>query len=526
MNLRFYSLGIIFFLVSSIASAQSGEYLEIGYAEADITPEIEAWEDSNGDGKFTYGDGSAYDIGERVTRFVDGDIYVGNGKGLAHYVHDPLAARVLVVKDPVNGKKVAMVSLDLYMMQIQDVNYIRSLVAPLGFDGIAIHCTHNHMGPDSLGRSGPHPLQNGINPRWFRKMQQSTAKAIETALNKAVPARVRFLQTKTRHGLHDSRDPIIFHDDLLAMQAVDFDGKVVATLVQWANHVEAILSIGGAKDSPPGMKEKRGHILTAGFPRAVALRGQEVFGGPALFFNGAIGGLMTMLHTFVWEPFQPYSPDTPAEDIPEEYTGKIRDNFRMADLIGNELINKLKREGLDNREFAQNLNVSAATKSFKARIDNDLFKTGFSLGIIGFDKRKYEGDIWTEGFLFSEVSRITIGPAEFACIPGEIVPELAQGLPQDFYAKNGKYFKKPDSHKTGKNFVIPKPIYEMTEAKYKFIFCLTNDSLGYMVTPCDFTLDKDLPWFQHPKGHYEETQSLGKHIAPLVLDSLEELLQK
>ena len=499
--------------------------LEVGYAEVDITPEIATWVDSNNDGEYTFGDGSPYDAGEKVISFVDGKINIGNGKGEAHYVHDRIYARVMVVNDPKTKKKVAFVALDLYMMQIQDGNFIRKQVADLSFEHIAIHSSHNHMGPDSLGRSGAANFENGINAAWFRKMQNATAKAIRDAFESRTLAKIRFHATKSRFGLNDIRDPIIYDDDLMAMQVVKPNGDVLVTLVQWANHVEAILSFHNGNDAPTDSKEKTGHIITPGFPAFVVKQAKETFGGNAMFINGAVGGLMTMLHTFVWEPFAPYSPDTPVEKIPKDFTGKIHDNFKMAELIGRELVNKLYRENLSGQPFAENLFVSAKTEKIRIKLDNLLFKAAFTAGLIGFDERKFEGDMMGTVHLNTQVSRIDIGPAQFACVPGEIFPEMTIGLPKDFYSKNGKYFREPEHHNTGQKFKVPSSVKSMMTGKYKFIIGLSDDSIGYMVAPCDFLLDEFFPWIESPPDHYEETQSLGIESASKVMAGLKKLFQ-
>lgn len=509
-------------LLAGMYPVMAGNYLEVGYAEADVTPEIAEWIDADGDGKHTPGDGSPYDTGEKVTRFKDGPIYIGNGNGEAWYVHDRIYARVVVLCDPESGKKVALVSLDLYMLQKPECDFIRDLAAGMNFTHIAVHATHNHMGPDTLGRNGPN-LTNGINGRWLRKMQYATAGAIREAYQNRVSANLRFLCTKTRYGLNDTRDPSIYDDDLVAMQAVSA-GKVLVTLVQWANHVEATMAIDKGNGAPPEMKEKVGHIITAGFPGHVARHAGQVFGGHGIYFNGAVGGLMTMLHTFVWEPFKPYSPDTPLAEIPPDYPGKVHDNFQMAEWIGNELVDKLHREHLEQRSFADGLRVDARSREFKLPLHNELFIAGFVAGIIGFDKRKVEGSIWDRPFIFSEVSWIDIGPAQIVCLPGELFPEVSCGLPDDFYTNNARYYRHPEWHKTGKDFTIPKPVKQRMGGEYRFVFGLTNDALGYLVNPYDYKLHEYMPWFQKADGHYEETQSATERIVPLLLDALDSIM--
>ena len=58
----------------------------------------------------------------------------------------------------------------------------------------------------------------------------------------------------------------------------------------------------------------------------------------------------------------------------------------------------------------------------------------------------------------------------------------------------------------------------------RWLVGLANDELGYVIPPFNFEVSADLPWFDEPDGdHYEETNSLGPQMAPLLEVKLNEL---
>lgn len=58
----------------------------------------------------------------------------------------------------------------------------------------------------------------------------------------------------------------------------------------------------------------------------------------------------------------------------------------------------------------------------------------------------------------------------------------------------------------------------------RWLLSLGNDELGYIIPPYNFELSTDLPWFDEADGdHYEETNSLGPQMAPLLDAKVQEL---
>src|SRR5215211_6313047 len=108
--------------------------LEVGFAEADITPRVEAK--------------------ARKPVYLAG--FGHNRKATG--VNDALFARAAVLSD--GRQKIAVVSVDLVGFFHGNVEKVRKALP--GFDYVLVSSTHNHEGPDTLGLWGPSPLKSGV----------------------------------------------------------------------------------------------------------------------------------------------------------------------------------------------------------------------------------------------------------------------------------------------------------------------------------------------------------------------------
>jgi hypothetical protein len=126
------------------------------------------------------------------------------------------------------------------------------------------------------------------------------------------------------------------------------------------------------------------------------------------------------------------------------------------------------------------LTVSLQKKEIRARLTNILYKIAF--------RRKLMPDVRDKhGYLTSEVNLIKIGGLWLATVPGEMLPKLGLALKAQLLAGG---------------------------AEVAGIIGLANDELGYILPIEDFRY----PWNPfRPGKHYEETNSIGKEIAPSVM---------
>ena len=167
------------------------------------------------------------------------------------------------------------------------------------------------------------------------------------------------------------------------------------------------------------------------------------------------------------------TPDVKDHSFPEaEYMGK-----------------KLAEEGLAllSKVESQTSNVSIEKKEIKAKLTNILYKLAFGRKLLPDVRDK-------QGYVNSEVNLIKLGDLWLATVPGELLPKLGLRLKQQMLEAG---------------------------AKVAGVIGLANDELGYILPTEDFKY----PWNPFKPGkHYEETNSIGKEIAPSVMEGTKSLL--
>jgi hypothetical protein len=205
--------------------------------------------------------------------------------------------------------------------------------------------------------------------------------------------------------------------------------------------------------------------ITADYPGYLCAKVEEQTGAPCIFFAGALGGMMT--------------PD-------------VRDHsFEEAEFIGK----RLAHEGLNALDMVHSQYststmssmVSVQKKEIQAELTNILYKMAFESKLMP-DVRDHKG------FVHTEVNLIKLGDLWFATVPGELLPKLGFQL---------------------------KAWMKESGAKVAGIIGLANDELGYILPVEDFKYPQN-PF--KPGKHYEETNSIGKEIAPRIMEGIKGLL--
>ncbi len=161
-------------------------------------------------------------------------------------------------------------------------------------------------------------------------------------------------------------------------------------------------------------------------------------------------------------------------------------SFEEAEFIGK----KLAEEGVVSlsKFESQASTVSIEKKEIKAKLTNILYKLAIGRNLLPDVRDK-------KGYVTSEVNLIKIGGLWLATVPGEMLPKLGLSLKAQLLEAG---------------------------ADVAGIIGLANDELGYILPVEDFKY----PWNPFKPGkHYEETNSIGKDIAPKVVNALKELLK-
>ncbi|HUH48002.1 MAG TPA: hypothetical protein VLZ54_12660, partial [Arenibacter sp.] len=453
---------------------------------------VDTWNDANGNHKYSKAEGDTYNDNNNNGKF---DAYwiagMSNAKP-AQGVHDDVWSRVMVLED--GQTRIALISLDAIGFLHGDVVDIRKRVPDdLDLDYVLISSTHTHESNDLIGIWGENIFNSGVNPEMMEYVKAQTVAAITEAVGNLRSAKLVFAQDLSGADgrfIKDTRKPIVKATGIHLMQVLDAeDDTTLGTLINWANHPETLWSqnLLISSDFPHYIRE----AMENGVYHEEQLM-QEGLGGMAIYFSGAIGGLMAphpslgISHPFTGEEY--FEPTY-------EKTKALGDQIALLSLAA------LKQKG---DTLAQS-HISLRAKTLLAPVANNTFKLASAMGLIKMGMPKY---FKTR----TEVGAIRIGPSLFLSIPGEIYPEIVYG---GIEAPEGRDFDIQPLE-------IP-PLQELIKEPYKFYLGLSNDEIGYIIPKSEWDVKK--PYlYNAAKTPYGEGNSLGPETAPLIYKALSEVI--
>ncbi|MDO9341427.1 MAG: hypothetical protein Q7T72_12990 [Bacteroidales bacterium] len=466
--------------------------LNAGFAAFPITPEVpDRWTDKNGDAKYNPKDGDTFTDGNGNGVFDPVWIAGFSNSRAANGIHDDLWARTMVIDD--SKTRLAIVVLDAIGFMNDDIIDVRSLIpAEAGVTYTIITSTHTHEGPDLLGLWGKSPFKSGINKEYLEYVKSQVAKSVVTAVKSLRPARLAISEDMTGAIplVKDTRKPEVFDSGLRLIRAIDKEnGNTLGSLIAWADHAETLWSDNLLITSDFC------HYVREGVEKGVYNGDSLVkpgIGGVAVYINGAVGGLMTTHPSLtVKDPFSDQEYKEPTYEKAEAQ-GK-----QLALLVLNSMEKPV--------EEVDSAGISIIVRTLSLPIDNTMFKLGTMFGIL---------DRGTSGWMKmrSELSVFNIGPLSFSTLPGEVYPEIINGGVES-----------PEGRDFNIEPVEVPSIREMMIGKYKFIFCLANDEIGYIIPKSQW--DVKAPFtYERKDSPYGEENSLGPETAPLLHKNLEEML--
>ncbi|MEO2168272.1 MAG: hypothetical protein ABGY42_09185, partial [bacterium] len=187
--------------------------------------------------------------------------------------HDDTWVRGVVLES--NGKKIAMMVLDVIGYFNNEVETIRALVNDPSFDAIVVSATHVHESADTMGLWGEDELSTGVDLGYLDFVNQSVADCIREADANLLPAEIRFATGDTVGASLPPEPDLVADGEILQHLCVGgaFDGsgncvdgievmgddgpirnpttpsfqirnreteEILATLVDYASHPEAV----------------------------------------------------------------------------------------------------------------------------------------------------------------------------------------------------------------------------------------------------------------------------------------------
>ena len=467
--------------------------LSVGFAAIPITPEVpDRWIDKNGDAEYRPEDGDTFTDGNGNGVF--DPVWIAgfsNGRA-ANGIHDELWARTMVIDD--GRSRIAIVVLDAIGFMNDDVIDVRKLIpSGSGVTYTIIASTHSHEAPDLLGLWGNSHFKSGVDKKYKNYVRDQTAKSVAEAVNNMRPALMYISEDLTGAIplVKDTRLPEINDSGLRLIRAVDKEnGKTLGSLIAWADHGETLWSKNLLITSDFA------HYLREGVEKGVFSGDSLVkpgIGGIAVYINGAIGGLMTT---------------HPSLTIKDPVTGTDykEPSYEKAEAQGKTLA-LLALNSMDKPvEVIDSAAITGIVRTITLPIDNKMFRIATAAGILS---RGTAG--WMK--MRSELSVFSIGPLSITTIPGEIYPEIING---GIETPAGQDFKT--------NPVEVPSVREMMPGKYKLIFCLANDEIGYIIPRSQWDVDPPFT-YDRKDSPYGEENSLGPETAPMIHSYLKEMLR-
>lgn len=418
-----------------------------------------------------------------------GPVYLA-GFGLnrrATGIHDDLWARCLALE--AGGRRLALCGVDSIGLFYEDVEKIRSVVrSQLGSPAdVVVASSHDHQAPDTMGLWGPSLGVSGLNEAYNAFLIERTAEAALAALRSLRPALVRlarFHSPELDAFIHDNRPPVVHDAELVVLSASEQGGSPIGTLVNWANHPEAL----GSKNT----------LVTADYPAYLYARLEELSGGVAVFINGAIGGMQSPLGAKVRDPA------TGAE---------VADGtFRKAELIGRRVA-ELAAQAVRHSGPATINRIEYREQLISIPVTNAAFQKAAAAGVFKGRKPIHAEANTTTPVGCIRLSRGRRPVLEIALVPGELYPELSVGGVERYA---GADF--PDAPAEA-------PIKTLMRAPYRMLFGLANDEIGYIIPKAEW--DEKEPWLRNsPRRWYGEVNSVGPDAAPRIVAALQQLLGK
>jgi hypothetical protein len=468
--------------------------LKAGFSAVPITPEVpDTWIDNDSNAKYEPWKGDTYNDGNGNGEFDAVWIAGFSKKRAANGIHDHLWARTMVIDD--GNTRFSLTAIDAIGLLHDELIDIRNRISnSAGITYSIVTSTHDHEAPDLMGLWGPKLFKSGVNTEYLEYVKNQIVSSIEEAAGNLQPARIKFAKDLTSLSslVTDTRAPIVMDDGLRVIQVLKMESDIsIGTLISWGCHPETLWdkNLIITSDFP--------HYVREGIENGVYSNDNLIkpgLGGVAIYFNGAIGGLMNIEENCsIHDPWSGQTYRIPDFDKAESQGMQIA----FAALSALENSSDIHNSG----------NIGIASRTFDLPVKNFMFRLGARFGVIdrGYSKRKH---------MRTEIAYVTIGPASFLSYPGEVYPELINGGIESPIGQD--YETEP----------IELPVArELMSGDYKFIIGLGNDELGYIIPKSEW--DKKKPYlYSEEESPYGESNSLGPDTAPILHEEIRQLIEE
>jgi hypothetical protein len=309
------------------------------------------------------------------------------------------------------------------------------------------------------------------------------------------------------------RPPDFFDEELRILQFVGTRGKekdkTIAALINWNAH-------------PESMKGKS-TLITSDFPHAVRKSVEEKIGGTVLYVSGDLGATEIVGDT------NNNRKDRIAfdgRDFPLEPRGEAPTfTFDRTEAIGRDIA-KAALEALERAERIPVGSIDLRKKELRVAVDNKALTLRANEGLLDVPMLPREGE---PPIIRTSVYTLTLGEVQIVTAPGELFPELFYGVEK---------YRRTDCPNADTGRSPESSVRDLMTGKYKFLFGICPDELGYIIPGYDFYA----PEFDHSTGdvrltedpcksngvpdHYHESVTASSMLAAEWTSAVIELLKE
>jgi hypothetical protein len=364
-----------------------------------------------------------------------------------------LTVRVLAFRTPT--ETVAVVGLDLLGFPSVLGDRARALVPRLAPDKIIIGVTHTHSAPDCYAFPDGKGGHTG-SLEYMQFVAVQTAAAINDALDHLRPAELRVASGETKGKIaYNYYAPDLYDRRAAVLQVRGTDGQPIGTLVNYAIHPEVL----GSKQG----------ILSPDLAGPLYDALEKSAGGVAVFMNGAQGGMVTADVRIL---------DQPARDAARAYWNDKQtwsECERIGGLLASESLRLISQAPWQKAPALRNL-----SRQVRFPVQSDEM-----WAVVTQSPLKYPHN--PDHSITVRMNLLNLGNAQILTIPGEALPNIG------FYLKRNM------------------------KGEHNFLFGLTNDAFGYILTKVDFN--------SFPAYKYISRTSLGEQTGEILIQNALEMIK-
>ena len=350
---------------------------------------------------------------------------------------------------------IAIVGLDLLGFPSVLGDRVRARVPDIQPENILIGATHCHSAPDCYAFPDGEGGHTG-DLEYMDRVCTLAAEAVNEAVDRLEAASIQ-IDTGIAEGkiAYNYYAPDLYDRRMGVIQASGADGQVIATLINYAIHPEVLGPDAG--------------VLSPDVIGPLCEQVERQCGGTALFMNGAQGGMITADNRDLDRPSDPargYWHDDRTWEECERIGGLMADEA-------------LRIVGDAPRQERPRLHCASMEIEFD--VESDEMWSIVKHSPLGYP----HGEDRT---ITTQINLVNLGNAQILTIPGEALPNIG------FYLKRKMV------------------------GEHNFLFGLTNDAFGYILTKVDFK--------SFPRYDYVSRVSLGELTGERLIEQSLDLVER